>query len=85
MSISLTLNDLSKLALVASDTSYFTKSFPVAHESALAPLDERDPTIDPRFAIQAGFFEGNKRGRESFHVEIISSSVGDRVGRAVMS
>lgn len=31
MSISPTLNDLSKLALVASDASYFTTSFPVAH------------------------------------------------------
>ncbi|HSL03114.1 MAG TPA: putative Ig domain-containing protein [Nitrospiraceae bacterium] len=57
MPISKTLNDLSKLALVASDASYFTTFFPVAHESALAPLDERDPTIVPRFDIQAGFFE----------------------------
>ena len=35
MPVSTTLNDLSKLALVASDASYFTTSFPGAHESAL--------------------------------------------------
>ncbi len=57
MPVSTTLNDLSKLALVASDTSYFTSAHPVLPGSALAPLDEEDPTILPRFDFAAGFFE----------------------------
>jgi Ca2+-binding RTX toxin-like protein len=57
MPVSQTLNDLSKLALVASDTSYFTSAHPVLPGSALAPLDEGDPTILPRFDFAAGFFE----------------------------
>ena len=57
MSISTSLNDLSKLALVASDSAYFTSAHPVLPGSALAPLDEGDPTILPRFDFAAGFFE----------------------------
>ena len=56
MSISSILNDLSKLALVASDASYFTNAHPVLHESALAPLDEGDSAILPRFDFASGFF-----------------------------
>jgi hypothetical protein len=57
MPVSLTLNELSKLALVASDASYFSSDFPVDHESVLDPLDEGDPTILPRFDFESGFFE----------------------------
>ena len=57
MSISPSLNELSKLALVASDASYFSSENPVLPGSALAPLDERDPSIPPRFAFETGFFE----------------------------
>ena len=56
MPVSTTLNDLSKLALVASDSSYFTSAHPVLPGSALAPLDEGDPTILPRFNFVSGFF-----------------------------
>ncbi len=55
MPVSTTLNDLSKLALVASDSSYFTSAHPVLPGSALAPLDEGDPTILPRFDFASGF------------------------------
>ena len=56
MPVSSPLNELSKLALVASDASYFSADHPVAVGSALAPLDEGDPTVIPRFNFQSGFF-----------------------------
>ena len=60
MTVSTTLSDLSKLALVACDASYFTTINPIPSDSPLVPLDEGDPSILPRFEIPAGFFEGEK-------------------------
>jgi hypothetical protein len=57
MTVSTSLSDLSKLALVACDSSYFTAINPVPPGSSLAPLDEGDPAILPRFEIASGFFE----------------------------
>ena len=57
MPVSTTLSDLSELALVACDTSYFTNTTPVAPGSPLGPLDEGDPTIFPRFDIPPGYSE----------------------------
>ena len=45
MPVSTTLSELSELALVACDTSYFTSGNPVSGVSPLAPLDEADRTI----------------------------------------
>ena len=57
MPVSTTLSDLSELALVACDTSYFTNANPVPLGSPLGPLDEGDPTIFPRFNFPADFFQ----------------------------
>ena len=56
MPVSTTLSDLSELTLVACDASYFTSTNPVPPGSPLAPLDEGDPTVLPRFDIPSGFF-----------------------------
>ncbi|HMD80178.1 MAG TPA: hypothetical protein VKE92_02650, partial [Anaerolineales bacterium] len=57
MPVSTSLSDLSELALVACDTSYFTNTNPVPLGSPLGPLDEGDPTIFPRFNFPADFFQ----------------------------
>lgn len=54
MSISTSLNDLSKLALVASDSAYFTSAHPVLPGSALAPLDEEIPPYFPASISRRG-------------------------------
>ena len=83
MTVSSTLSDLSELALVACDASYFTSANPVAPGSPLGPLDEGDPTISPRFNIAAGFFE--KSEKEIF-VQLISvSGIGAATARMMLS
>lgn len=58
MTISSTLNELSKLALIACDESYFTPTRPIQDNSPLTPLPDT-PKYDilPRFLFQQGFFK----------------------------
>ena len=61
------LNDLAKLALLASDSSYFKSDL---SGSALAAFLDTTYGVAPQYSVPSG---GNKRGRESFYVRIVSS------------
>ncbi len=51
------LNDLAKLALLASDSSYFTDDHPVFSGSALGALLDTSYGIAPQYSVASGFFE----------------------------
>ena len=55
MPVSTTLSDLSELALVACDTSYFANANPVPLGSPLGPLDEGDLTSFPDLTFPQTF------------------------------
>lgn len=60
------LNELAKLALIASDASYFTPTNTVPLGGALAPFRDT-PTYDivPLYAIAAGFVKNSDDARSS--------------------
>jgi hypothetical protein len=51
------LNDLAKLALLASDASYFTNDHPVLSGSALAALLDTTYGVAPQYSVPSGFVE----------------------------
>lgn len=49
------LNDLAKLTLLASDSSYFTTSHPILSGSALAALLDTTYGVAPQYSIPSGY------------------------------
>lgn len=62
MTISSTLNELSKLALIACDESYFTPTRPIQDNSPLTPLPDT-----PKYDILPRFLFQRKRNGDILH------------------